>query len=367
MRILIATPLYPPQSGGPATYSKVLEHGLPAQEIDVALVKFGEVLNYPKGIRHVLYLLNILKAGKTCDALFALDPVSTGFPTMLAAKILRKPYVVKIVGDYAWEQARQRHGVQVSLDDFVHMKELAPTVSLLRWIETLVASGARQVIVPSDYLKNIVMMWGISSQKITVINNAVPQEVIGDIPDVAPKTSALRIVTVGRLVPWKGMHGLISAMAEIRKALPHTELLIVGDGPDKKTLEHYARTRFGDGAVVFTGALSHGEALAVLSTADVFALNSSYEGLSHVLIEAMSLGLPIVATKVGGNPELIEDDKTGILVESGDTSALVSALIRLLTNQELAKKMGIQALERSRDFTIDRMIEHTSAFFKQNI
>ena len=367
MRLLIATPLYPPQPGGPATYSKVLEGGLPQHGIDVVLVKFGEILKYPKIIRHLLYVVKVLKAGQTSDALFALDPVSTGLPTMLAAKILRKPYFVKIVGDYAWEQGRQRHGMWLPLDEFVYTKDVPLTVFMLRWIETFVAKGAREVIVPSTYLKGIVTLWGVDPLKITVINNAVPQEEVGVVPEGAIKKSATRIVSAGRLVPWKGMHGLIEAMAHIREQVPEAELVIVGDGPDKKTLEQFARKRLGDDSVLFTGALPHAQALAVFKTADVFVLNSSYEGLSHVLIEAMSLGLPIVATNVGGNPELIKASETGILVESGDHRALVSGIVTLLRDKDLAKEVSADALKRSADFTIDRMLEKTSEFFRKHL
>src|SRR4051812_7117496 len=104
MRLLIATPLYPPELGGPATYAKALEDGLPAHGNQVTLVKFGTVRHLGKGVRHLAFFWHIFTALKHADMVLALDPVSVGLPALLAARLRRKPFLVKVVGDYAWEQ-----------------------------------------------------------------------------------------------------------------------------------------------------------------------------------------------------------------------------------------------------------------------
>src|SRR3990167_4165522 len=103
MKILIATPLYPPEPGGPATYSKLLEDGLPKLGIDVVLVKFGDIRGLAKVFRHIAYFARVRKAAHDVDLIYALDPVSVGLPSLLAAWVARKPFMVKVVGDYAWE------------------------------------------------------------------------------------------------------------------------------------------------------------------------------------------------------------------------------------------------------------------------
>ena len=102
MKLLIATPLYPPDVGGPATYAKTLESCLPAKDVSVTLVKFGDVRHLPKGISHIAYLMNLFRVARNTDIILALDPASVGLPATLVAMVLRKPLVVKIVGDYAW-------------------------------------------------------------------------------------------------------------------------------------------------------------------------------------------------------------------------------------------------------------------------
>lgn len=362
MRLLIATPLYPPELGGPATYSKILEEELPRIGIQTALVKFTDVKRYPPGIRTLLYFWTVLRAGKDADLIYALDPVSTGLPAMLAARLLRKPFAVKIVGDYAWEQGKQRFGISAPLDLFVRERQHAPMVRLFQRIQTRVAQTASVVVVPSLYLKGIVTAWGIDSEKIEVIHNAVTKESAGTLPEDLPKKRP-RIVTVGRLVPWKGIGGLIDAVATARERIPDLSLVIAGDGPDRSDLESYASARLGDG-YRFTGAVGNAEVLALLSSADMLVLNSSYEGLSHLLIEAMMTGTPTIATAVGGNAEVIEDGVDGILVPYGDRAKLAEAIVRVATEDDLALKLHEAAKISSARFTVKKMVASTSETLK---
>lgn len=334
MRIVIATPLYPPEIGGPATYAKLLYDGLPEKGIEVELVKFSEIRHLPKIFRHYVYYRRVLRAARNADAILALDPVSTGLPAMRAAKKAGKPFVVKIVGDYAWEQGQQRFGITQNLDEFVNTKKVPFPVRVLRRIQTRVARSATLVIVPSEYLKGIVVKWGIQSDKIQVISNAVAIGILGSVPEVIAGLRRPLIVSVGRLVPWKHMDGVIDAVALLRRGSEgftpiHASLAIVGDGPDRGSLITHAEKNL-QGNCIFTGALSHSDTLATMKSADVFVLNSSYEGLSHLLIEACMLGVPIVATRVGGNEEVITSEKEGVLVHYEDKSALAEALARIL-------------------------------------
>jgi glycosyltransferase involved in cell wall biosynthesis len=339
MRLCIATPLYPPESGGPATYARTLERGLPEQGDTVTVVKFSEVRHLPKLIRHFQYFLRIVRFAGRSDVILALDPVSVGLPALLAAFVLRKPFVVKIVGDYAWEQGVQRAGITDSLDAFVLQKQVPLFVRMLRTIQTFVARHATGIIVPSLYLKGIVTTWGIDSKKIEVIYNAVAI----DVATLPERTlPAHTIITAGRLVPWKGIQDLIDALVMVRKEIPDARLVIIGDGPEREALEMQAAD-FMPGAVLFLGALTHTETLAQVQAADIFVLNSTYEGLSHMLIEALMLGKPIVASRAGGNPELITNDENGLLVSVGATEALANALVTLLQDEARAARLATQA------------------------
>lgn len=329
MRLVIATPLYPPEIGGPATYAKLLEEGLPEKGIEVELVKFSEVRHLPKIIRHYAYYRRVLKAARGADAVLALDPVSVGLPAMQAARRAGKPFVVKIVGDYAWEQGQQRFGITQNLDEFVKNAHVSFPVRMLRRIQTRVAQSAVKVIVPSEYLKGIISAWGIPTDKIEVIYNAVD---VSFVPTpLKERASGFLIVSSGRRVPWKGFEALERVAA--REAGWH---LFIASG------------------------LPQAEALGYVQAADVFVLNSEYEGFSHALIEVMTLGTPIIATKVGGNTELIEDGTTGLLIPPKDDEALYNALKRVQDNPVAARERAAAARAFVQKFSRERMLARTS-------
>lgn len=355
--VVIATPLYPPEIGGPATYAKILEEELPKRGLSVELIKFSDVRHLPKLIRHIAYYRRVLRAARSADLVFALDPVSVGFPAALAARKAGKPFFVKIVGDYAWEQGMQRFGVTAPLDEFVRTRQPSVAVRALQRVERWVAERAKRILVPSVYLKEVVSAWGIRPASITVVYNAVDIAMIGKVPPDVGALPSPRIVSVGRLVPWKHMGRIIDAVQRM-KGLPNASLTIVGGGPLRIALMRYARQKLGVRALV-TGALSHADTLAIMKSADVFVLNSSYEGLSHVLIEALCLGKPIVATRAGGNPELIEDGVNGLLVPVADTAALAEALERLSTDAALRDRLANAARASAARFDRDRMVGDT--------
>lgn len=366
MRLLIATPLYPPEIGGPATYAHTLEGELPQRGITVTLVKFSTVRKYPKFLRHLLYGWNVYRALAEADMVLALDPVSVGLPTALAARLRRKPLIVKIVGDYAWEQGQQRFGVTDMLDAFVKRapNELHAVVRMFRSIETFVAREAVRIIVPSAYLKGIVTAWGIDPNKITVIYNA-----FDGVGSLSPKEDARRmlglhgtvVVTAGRLVPWKGFMLLIDVIAEIRKEMSIT-LYIAGSGPDEGKLKQRIIEKGLAQSVVLLGQRSHDELMNYISAADCFVLNTGYEGLSHQLLEVLAVGTPLVTTAVGGNPEIVEHDVTGLLVPYDAREELTAAVRSIITDRARGERMAREGQRFVSTFTVKRMVDEVALF-----
>lgn len=364
MKLVIATPLYPPEIGGPATYVKLLEEGLLSKGVEVHVVKFSCVRHLPKIVKHIAYYRELRKALKSADALLALDPVSTGLPACIAATRVKKPLVVKVVGDYAWEQGRQRFGITEDLDAFVRETKVPFLVRLLQKIQTYVARHATRVIVPSQYLKGIVTAWGIPQEKIEVIYNAVTIEKTGQVPEAVAVAPRPLIVSVGRLVPWKHVDSVIDAVAALHDAGNLGTLVIVGDGPEWSALKQRGEEKLPE-KVIFTGSLSHADTLAVLMRADVLVLNSSYEGLSHLLVEAQTLLVPTIATHVGGNSEVITDGENGLLVRVGDTDALARTIQKVLSDDALRARVSVRSLESSKRFSVETMLTTTAAILEK--
>ena len=118
IKLLIATPLYPPEIGGPATYVKFLEENLPKERFELTVVPFGQVKHLPYIIRHVVFFAKVFARAKNADIVYALDPLGSGIPAWFAAKLLGKKLMLRIAGDRAWETALQKFGIAESLDTF---------------------------------------------------------------------------------------------------------------------------------------------------------------------------------------------------------------------------------------------------------
>jgi glycosyltransferase involved in cell wall biosynthesis len=151
-------------------------------------------------------------------------------------------------------------------------------------------------------------------------------------------------------------------MRSIREAVPGARCLIVGDGPCRADLERLA-TRLGlEGAVTFAGARAEGAALIPLF--DVAVLPSLREGLSLFLLEAMVAGKPVVASRVGGIPEVVSDGKTGLLVPAGDEARLAAAIIILLRHAYIRRRMGEAArLRMQESFSPEEMLDRVLALY----
>lgn len=354
--------------GGPATYSKLLGERLPSYGYKIKVVSFGTVLKYPKVIRHIIYFFKVLYRSFGADIIYAQDPVSTGLPALIASKILFKRFFLKIVGDYAWEQGSQRSGVATLLDEFsTGYEEYSFLVKWFKRIQTFVANGAEKIIVPSNYLKRIVGNWGVDTNKISVVYNAFNE------PKIAEEKAELRkklnlkgriIVSAGRLVPWKGFPTLIEAFAHLKEKYTDTELFIIDDGPDKEFLKKKVAELTLESSVKFLGRMPQQDLYAYIKAADVFALVSSYEGFSHLIIETLSIGTPMVTTPVGGNVEVIKEGENGLLVPFGDSDKTFEALDRILSDQSLRERLSSNGVKSVAKFTEEEMLKNLTAVLR---
>jgi len=356
MHLLLATGLYPPEIGGPATYAKLLEERLPKEGIEVTVLPFSTVRIYAPIVRHIVYAWKLAQLSKKADAIFVQDTVSTGVPAALVATILRKKLIVRVPGDYAWEQGTQRFSVHESIDEFQkHFHGFR--VALFRLGQRFTVNRATRIIAPSEYLARVVRGWLNRETQIDVIYNGVALS--GYTP---PHMRSLNtIVSSGRLVPWKGVRELIEIVART----PAWELVILGDGPERSNLETFIREKNAGERITLVGQVSQDTLREWFAKATVFALNSRYEGLSHTLVEAMSTGAPVVATNIGGNPEVIEDNVSGLLFDVGNTAALERSLALLMQDADMRENFGRAAHEKAKSFSVEIMISKTASLLKK--
>jgi glycosyltransferase involved in cell wall biosynthesis len=174
--------------------------------------------------------------------------------------------------------------------------------------------------------------------------------------DLGIPTGAPVVCGVGRLGRVKGLDLLIAAFTEVLGAFPDARLLIVGEGTEKATLASSAVEAGIAESVVLAG---HSDRVrTILASVDVYVLSSRYEGMANTLLEAMSVGAPIVATDVSGTREAVRDGVDALVVPPDDSRAIRDAVLRLLRNRELAGALGQSALARAESlFSPERMAD----------
>lgn len=170
------------------------------------------------------------------------------------------------------------------------------------------------------------------------------------------------IITVGRLHAQKGHCYLLQAIAKAGKKVPKIKLIIIGEGEEENNLKNLVKSLDLKDKIIFAGL--RGDVEKIFPIAELFILPSLWEGMPNAILEAMAAGKPIVATKVGGVPELVVHGETGILVPPEDSDALASAIIGLLRDKLKAKKMGEAGRMRVEEhFNISKTIKETEYIY----
>lgn len=173
-----------------------------------------------------------------------------------------------------------------------------------------------------------------------------------------PLARGIWIMTVAELTKNKNLGSLIIALRNI----PEAVLVIIGSGELKDKLKRAVRDADIENRVFFLGTVPNVD--ICLAAADIFALPSLKEGLPYVILEAGRAGLPVVASRVGGIPEIIEHEKNGLLFEPNDTAALAASLKRLIADEPLRKNLGSALKQKiEQDFSLDVMVQKTTALY----
>ncbi len=249
------------------------------------------------------------------------------------------PMPLALIG---WAAQRAHRAPLVSTFYGVELRWVKGSLRALKWLVRWAARRSDRVVAISSYTARELRELADVPIEVIPYTTALPE------PPSLPKSTGgpPTVLFVGRLVERKGVLYLIEAIGRLRDA--SIRLVIVGDGPERPKLEDAAR-RLGGGVadrVEFRGKISATELQAAYAGANAFVLPSVFdargdtEGLGVVALEAMNYGTPVVASRIGGIPDVVEDGVTGLLVPPGDAAALAAALRRVLDEPGLARKLG---------------------------
>jgi glycosyltransferase involved in cell wall biosynthesis len=371
MRILITADSWPPEISGTATHVPFVADGLTQQGHSVRVLvgvsdPSATLAEHARG-----FVIERLEASRrtlrqTYRLFTYLRWAQVVYDNGLLGWLgdlnwwLRKPIVARVNRDSLWEYAVQQGWTTDDFETF-QRRRYGRVIEHVRHQRRQALGKARAIIVPCTYLRDVVASWGIPVDRIRVIPPGFVPAAETPAGWPAPLTTPYRLVTACRLTAWSGVDELLAAI------LPWEDvgLLIVGDGPQRATLESLARRLRLEQRVHFSGRLDRPALLAGLRAADLYVYNATWGGLPHILFEAWAAGVPVVATAIGGIPEIITDRVNGRWVPVGDRAALRQTIRELLDDPlaRAALRSGGKAalLRYEADAVLGEMVESLEA------
>jgi len=370
MRVLITTPVFPPDLGGPAVYVPSLGRWLVERGHHVEVVAFCSD-PAPRGhpfavhtigpasfpVRYLAAFFEVLKRAGSFDVVYVQEHLA--LLHVAAARLRGKPVVIRMMVDGAWEISHRKGWIDG--DDIVTFETRTYDwrVALVRRLQRAWWGGCRTIIACSDFLRTIaVERYGVPAAKAVRIFNAYHGPTSTDVSETPARARAALaphldlpsgkrfLLTICRLMVWKGVDGILEALAGLPEDV---HLLVAGDGDMLEPWKARAAELGLAERAHFLGNVPYERIPLLIRAAEIFVLNSEYEGLSHTLLEVSALGTPIVATGVCGNPEVVEHGVNGLLVPPRDPAALRAAIGELLADRALQERFvqaGLQRMDR---------------------
>ena len=268
--------------------------------------------------------------------------------------------------------AKRRLGIPMltSFHGFDLPKKRDPRNPYHRKLKKLFRRGEK-FTVPSRHMKRKLIRWGCPRHKIKIMYSGID---LSRFPYVErePRTEGVTVVGVGRLHKKKGFVYLIKAFRRVLAVHPTARLIIAGDGEERKKLRRMIRKSKLSSRVKLKGHVAHHELAKLLRQADIFCLPSvttkdgNQEGIPNSIKEAMATGLPVVSTRHGGIPELVEHGKEGLLVRERAPGELARSLIRLIESPELRAEFGRRGREKvERHFDAEKQVRRLEGIYER--
>jgi len=351
VKIVVVSGIWPPDVGGPASHAPALAEALLEAGHTVEVVTTADrtpaprpyplrwvARGRPAPLRHLAVVREVRSAARCADRVYATTMVRRA---ALGAALARRPLVVKLVADEAYERERRAGRFAGTLEQF-QTERGGLRVRLLRATRTAALRRASRVLVPSAYLRAIALGWGLDPARTTVVANPAPEVPVHPTRDEARAALGIEgfaLGVAGRLTEQKALEDTLAALARV----PRVALLVLGDGPERAALERRAAQLDVSDRVRFLGAGTRDDVIVLFRAVDAALLTSAWENLPHTLLEALAAGTPVIATAVGGIPEVVRDGENGLLVPPRDVAAAASAIDRLVRDEVLRASLAAAA------------------------
>jgi glycosyltransferase involved in cell wall biosynthesis len=372
VNVLVATGMWPPDVGGPASHAPEVCEYLLHRGHQVAAVTMADRAPAPESYpvhwasrrtplvwRQLAAAQLVARLARKVDIVYSTGMIGR---SSLGAAAARRPTVLKLTSDPVFERSLRWRLFGADLGAFQHARGFR--IGVLRRARDLALDRASRVIIPSEALRELALGWGLPPEKVVVIPNPVsPPPELGDREELRRRhgLEGRTLVFAGRMVPQKAIPVALEAV--VRN--PDVSLVLAGEGPYLERLRELARSLPLDGRARFLGPQPRQAVFELLRAADAALLSSSWENFPHMVVEALSVGTPVLATDVGGVTEILRDGENGLLVPMNDPEALAGAIRRYFDDEALQERLRAATVASVARFSPDEIYGRLEALLEE--
>jgi len=371
VNVLVVSGMWPPDVGGPASHAPEVCEYLLRRGHGVAAVTMADCAPAPERYavhwasrrtplvwRHVIAARLVARLARKADIVYSTGMIGR---SSLGAALARRPIVLKLTSDPVFERSLRWRLFGADLGAFQDARGIR--IGVLRRIRDLALARARRVIIPSEALRELALGWGLPTEKVVVIPNPVSPPELGEREELRRRhgLEGRTLVFAGRMVPQKAIPVALEAV--VRN--PDVSLVLAGEGPYLERLRELARSMPLDSRARFLGPQPRQAVFELLRAADAALLSSSWENFPHMVVEALAVGTPVLATHVGGVTEILRDGENGLLVPMNDPEALAGAIRRYFDDEALQERLRAAAVASVARFSPDEIYGRLEALLEE--
>lgn len=330
MKIVIATPSYPPRVAGPSHYAKGLFDVWTKEGHTVDVISFADYLHFPSGIRHFAYFFAVFRLCRSTDFIFVLDTFSSAFPSIIVSMLLWKKIIIRVSGDFIWEGYVERTGDLVTLREFYAKKTIPLKERILFALTRFTLRHADGLVFQNAWQKELVTnAYGLGRTPSTVIRNSFPKVV------PYPKSRNKNYLWAGRPIHLKNVNRLKEAFVEAKKVDPDLSLEIYTELP-------------------------RAELFLKIQAAYAVIHPSLSDMNPNLLLEGLQFGKPFISTKETGIREVTEG--MGLFVDPKSTNEITDAIMEL-AKEEVYDRCVSRIMSRTEERTYTDIARECMEFY----
>ena len=350
MKIIVATPMYPPEIAEPAPYVKEVSRRLSNEHV-ITIVSYANMTEGhpqatfvavnkkdPLPIRLLKYAYTLFRVSRDANIIYVQGGTAAGLPAVIVGYIRSISVVLRFNEDEAWERAIQEGTTSKSLESFLKKPEVNFHIRVIMWLQKFALHMATVIVTTSHHQKDtLIRKYGIHNTVITTIYNPAPKEEILPFPE---SKVPHQVAVTTTLTAWSGVDTVIKAVSSLIKEFPNVHLVIAGEGPEKQNLRNLIIERGLEKNVSLLGHVSRAEQWHVRTTSAVYVESTLEAGTLDRISWSLLAGVPVVVSDVPVLNESIENNVSGILIPPADEHALANAIKKIFTDKDFVNALA---------------------------